>query len=63
VLEEIKNTESEYDALFDEVTESSENIEIEEIVFEVIKIEESENSGTKLEETADSFEDIEMKIL
>ena len=63
MLEEIKNTESEYDALFDEVTESSENIEIEEIVFEVIKIEESENSGTKLEETADSFEDIEMKIL
>ena len=63
MLEEIKNTESEYDALFDEVTESSENIKIEEIVFEVIKIEESENSGTKLEETADSFEDIEMKIL
>jgi len=41
-----------------EVTESFEDIEGEEILFEEIKIEELENSGAKLEEMGESFEEI-----
>ena len=44
MIEEIKNKESDKDEIFEEVTESFEYIESEEIVFEEIKIEKSENS-------------------
>jgi len=58
VIEEIKNTESENDEIFKEVTDSFEDIESEEI-----KIEETENPGTKLERNGHLLKTLKMKIL